>query len=57
MLPFYLQKQPLTQISVSEQIPQTIERLNEALSVSPDNEYIMHLLSRAQELMTKENVP
>lgn len=42
---------------VSERIPKTIERLNEALSVSPDNEYIMHLLSRAQELLTKENVP
>ena len=42
---------------ISERIPKTIERLNEALSVSPSNEYILHLLSRAQELMTKENVP
>jgi tetratricopeptide (TPR) repeat protein len=42
---------------ISERIPTTIERLNEALSVSPDNEYVLHLLSRAQELMTKENVP
>jgi hypothetical protein len=42
---------------ISERIPKMIERLNEALSVSPENEYIMHLLSRAQELMTKENLP
>jgi tetratricopeptide (TPR) repeat protein len=42
---------------VSERIPQTIERLDQALSISPDNEYIMHLLSRAQALLTKESEP
>ncbi len=41
---------------VLERIPKTIERLNEALSVSPGNEYILHLFSRAQALLTKENV-